>query len=447
MKKNKNIILLGAALACLCAGCENTFDVSRRADSLLSVAVNSMSEQQSFDVGEKYRAELWVQRGGLADAGGRVRFVVEPALLDSLNEADLTRYELLPADCYEMTKTEFVVNKTECSGYITYDPEKIRARCGYDEVKYVLPLKLVSDDLAVNPERNVALLSFKVSEPIVRILNAGTYEIDPEKNSSLEVVVGVPFTNKWDIRCNLAYDQASVDEYNASNHVHFELLPEEFYVAPENTALAPGVNSLSLAYRLNDNLLPGNYLLPVRIGSIEASLDGVPTDALVADVGSRAVFSVVKLGDKLDKTDWTIIDCNSQNGNSSWSLIDGDEETYWHCQMRNPPPFPVPPFHITIDMQKNIRIAQIDLLSRGQLNSANHIYWVELYGSRDNVEWELIGASDFKDDMTTPTRVRNRYYVKACEARYLKLVIPAGHGNDAAPPAAIRELDVYGKAM
>lgn len=442
--KKTTIIAYAVGLACVWAGCENTFDVSGKADNLLSVSVNSLNEQQSFNVGEKYKAELWVQRGGLGDAKGNVLFTVEPALLDSLNEADLTHYELLPPECYELTETGFAVDKPEVAGYITYDPEKILALSGYDQVKYVLPLKLSSADLPVNPDRSVALLSFKVSEPIVRIMNSGTYEIDPAETSSLDVTLGVPFTNKWNIECELLHDQSLVDEYNAANKVDFVLLPSGFYTVPETSALSPGTNSLAVSYKLNEGLLPGNYILPVRIGNIRATLDGTPSDALVADIRSSAVFNIVKLGNKIDKTGWEIVACNSEaKANLVANLIDGNDETFWHCKTKSETGWNEPPYTIVMDMKKTIRLAQIDLLNRGEANRANNIRWVEFYASRDNVNWEKIGASDFKDEFV---RTRFRYYVKPAEARYLKLVIPEGHGNNC-PPAAIRELDVYGLEM
>ena len=62
------------------------------------------------------------------------------------------------------------------------------------------------------------------------------------------------------------------------------------------------------------------------------------------------------------------------------------------------------------------------------------------YASNNNSNWEKIGASDFNDEFIRETF---RYYVKSTTARYLKLVIPEGHGN-ACPPAAIRELTVFG---
>ena len=77
----------------------------------------------------------------------------------------------------------------------------------------------------------------------------------------------------------------------------------------------------------------------------------------------------------------------------------------------------------------------IDGLKRYQ-----NIKWVEFYASNNNSNWEKIGASDFNDEFIRETF---RYYVKSTTARYLKLVIPEGHGN-ACPPAAIRELTVFG---
>ena len=61
------------------------FEIADKADSLVSVAINTLNIQKSFNVGESYQAELWVQRGGLSDMSGKVKFMIDPNLLDSLN--------------------------------------------------------------------------------------------------------------------------------------------------------------------------------------------------------------------------------------------------------------------------------------------------------------------------------------------------------------------------
>ena len=133
--KTIHTLLAAMTIAMLAISCENEFDVSDKADSLISVTVNTLNNQAAYNVGETAQAELWIQRGGLKDASGKVQFVVDPLLLDSLNQEDKTNYELLPENCYEMTNTEFTVDKTELCGYITYHPEKILALSADNETK------------------------------------------------------------------------------------------------------------------------------------------------------------------------------------------------------------------------------------------------------------------------------------------------------------------------
>lgn len=48
----------------LAISCENEFEVSDKADSLISVTVNTLNNQAAYNVGETAQAELWIQRGG-----------------------------------------------------------------------------------------------------------------------------------------------------------------------------------------------------------------------------------------------------------------------------------------------------------------------------------------------------------------------------------------------
>ena len=66
-----------------------------------------------YNVGEKYTADLWIQQGGLKSTASVVSFSVDKALLDSMNIADGTSYELLPADCYQLTKSSVDIPANE----------------------------------------------------------------------------------------------------------------------------------------------------------------------------------------------------------------------------------------------------------------------------------------------------------------------------------------------
>lgn len=219
----------------LIVSCDENFEIADKAESLASVAINTLNIQKSFNVGESYQAELWVQRGGLNDMSGKVQFIIDPDLLDSLNREDRTHYQMLPENCYELTNIDFLLNKNEMCGYITYHPEKIVDLSGYDQIQYVLPFRLVSNDLKINPERCTSLLAFQVSEPIVQITNSGVFNVDPLQTSQMDVHISVPFTNKWDIECDLTHDLSLVEQYNSSNKVYFTLLPSDSYTSPEKS--------------------------------------------------------------------------------------------------------------------------------------------------------------------------------------------------------------------
>ena len=156
----------------LTASCNENFEIADKADSLVSVAINTLNIQKSFNVGESYQAELWVQRGGLSDMSGKVKFMIDPNLLDSLNREDRTNYQMLPENCYELSNIEFLLNKNEMCGYITYHPEKIVELSDYDQIQYVLPLRLVSNELNINPERcDFIVRHFRYQNLIVQITN------------------------------------------------------------------------------------------------------------------------------------------------------------------------------------------------------------------------------------------------------------------------------------
>lgn len=173
-------ILISGCITLSIIGCDETFDTSNTSEGILSLSENGLTILQSYNVGEKYNADLWIQHGGLELNNSTVTFTVDKSLLDSLNTADGTSYQILPEDCYQMTNTTVNVSAGDrlTKGTIVYDPTKIHALCGYDNVQYILPLKASTTGEKLNPDRSTLLLGFKVSEPIVTIINDGIQEIN-----------------------------------------------------------------------------------------------------------------------------------------------------------------------------------------------------------------------------------------------------------------------------
>ena len=448
MKINKYIIL---ALSCIgILSCSNEFDVSDKAPGVLSVAGEHFKIVESYAIEELYKADLSIHRGGLAFENSVVTFSVDKSLLESLNQNGGNSYQMLPESCYELSKETIDIKNenTLSSGYISYSPDKIVALSGFNRVKYVLPLRATSVGLPMNPVRDILLLGFTVSEPIIKILNANIQEINLTEDSSLDLPIelGVDFTNKWDIKCSIEFNQSIVDEYNAKNKTYFKLLPQSMFTYPSDILLNKGAKNTIIPLKLVEKKIqPGNYILPVSIKSIDAMLDGAPTDVIKVDKEHSSIFCISKLGDKLDKSTWSIASVNSEeatgenNGKNGRAihLIDNNTKTFWHSKWSggsNPLPY-----EIVIDMKKNILISQVELLPRG-FGSNNPLKQVQFEVSSNNLDWKKIGSFEFSNINTALT-----YAVKTSEARYLKFICPDSGGNTTV--ASVRELDVRGVVL
>lgn len=432
--------LISICIALSIGSCDDSFDVSSKAEGVLALAQEGFNTLQSYDVGEEYSVDLWVQQGGLDLLPSTVSFSIDESLLDSLNAADRTSYQLLPAACYNFSDAILYTTVTDrlVKHSFTYNPAKIKELSGYDDVSYVLPIRATSMGMPFVSGRSTMLLGFKVSEPIVTIMNPGVQEIDPSKITELPVEVGVPFVNKWDITCQLASDQAVIDKYNTANKSYFSMLPAESYTASEAPVLQTGVSKVTAVYKLKDNLLPGNYMLPIQLSDISSSA------TIKVDKETSLSYCIIKEGDEISKSNWTIVSTTTEepsgegtNNGRAKHLIDGNIETYWHSKWQGGSD-PLP-YEIVIDMKHNVKVAQVELLPRGR-GSVNPIKVVRFEASEDGQNWMFIGQFEFTNQDAVL-----KYYVKSATARYIKLVIPDEGGNT--DVAAIRELNVKGTVL
>lgn len=60
-----NYIGMLAYVALSMSSCDDSFDVSSKADGVLAVSQEGFNTLLSYNVGEKYTADLWIQQGGL----------------------------------------------------------------------------------------------------------------------------------------------------------------------------------------------------------------------------------------------------------------------------------------------------------------------------------------------------------------------------------------------
>ncbi|MDO5665068.1 MAG: DUF1735 domain-containing protein [Bacteroidia bacterium] len=450
MKITKYFLLL-LSIALLIPACESKLNLEGKAPGVVYFAKSGYNKLISYEVGEAYTADIWIGKGGLTSGNTTVEFIVTQSILDSVNLVDGTNYQLLPSECYSIKSStvEIPSDSSVMKGAITYYPDKIAKLAGFDMEKYALPLKLSSKSgFSINPEKDEMLLTFVVSDPTVKILNPGFNEIDitDENIKSLDVNIGVEFTNKWDIKVALAHNQSIVDAYNTANNSYYVLMPATMYEGPAQVDIKQGVKSAIASFTLLKNkLMPGNYILPIQIASLQSSLNGTPTDVIKFDGASSTMFAFSKMGTKIPKKGWTIESFTTEepaegqwgNGGKAIHLIDDDVKTFWHARWSGGDD-PLP-YQITIDMHANYLVSQIEIITRGP-DSNNPIKVLSFETSKDGVNWTFVGKFPHQN-IATPLL----FAVKSTEARYIRMTLPDGENTSRI--AALRELSAYGQAI
>ena len=161
--------------------------------------------------------------------------------MDSLNNADGTSYQLLPPECYTIENATYSVSPggdRRVTGGMVYDPHKIYNLCGFDELKYVLPLRVSSTGTPMNSDRTATLYGFIVKEAIVRLASTGgDFVVEGGTTTSpMNLDTEISFENEWDLTTSFATKGADyVDNYNSANSTYYISLPSDFYTLPDVT--------------------------------------------------------------------------------------------------------------------------------------------------------------------------------------------------------------------
>lgn len=225
-------------LAFLCiTSCVEDVD-NERSKGMFSASQSGFSTIEVYDLGPLNKIDLSIAKAGLKDTGGTVTFSVEQSLLDSLNNADGTSYQLLPPECYTIENATYSVSpggdRRVTGGSLVYDPHKIYNLCGFDELKYVLPLRVSSTGTPMNSDRTATLYGFIVKEAIVRLASTGgDFVVEGGTTTSpMNLDTEISFENEWDLTTSFATKGADyVDNYNSANSTYYIPLPSDFYTS------------------------------------------------------------------------------------------------------------------------------------------------------------------------------------------------------------------------
>ncbi|HBX44612.1 MAG TPA: hypothetical protein DEG28_01800 [Porphyromonadaceae bacterium] len=418
-------IIIGFTLSIV--GCEDT-RLNDITPPKVYIPQSGEIEQTVYKTGEPFVFRLGVYKTGYDN-------VESTASVDVLSEDELQvyntennrNYKRIPDNCFQLAggNESYVVkfskgNRLEYVD-ITLDYDAIEQLADFDKdnsKQYVVPVSVVHSNLEINEDKEVAFIKPLIRDPFIYFQNTeSSVVIETTSNSDSyqqNLVLAVDFVNLWNISVDLEVNEMLVDVYNNENGTDLKLLPTSAYTISPNPAVIKNGNkttTVSVDFS-KDNIDYDDFLLPVFIKE---------TSRFVSDIEQNVHYvTVSRPAPRLDRRGWTIIDVSSEEpsgegvGNGTAScVLDGTVATYWHSQWAGGTG--QLPHHFTIDMQKTVTVASVDLQRRQDQRDA---YRGKIYISEDNDTFTQIGDFEMAE-VNEPQTFR----VTTSPGRYLKIEI------------------------
>lgn len=391
-----------------------------------------------YNVSEDVPYRLGVYKSGAFDNSATAELsILSDAELTLYNQENGTSYKAIPSTCYSIDDSNLSFDSEERNEYITihFKPELLISISDYKTANYVLPIQLIDASVSINEDKRYSFVKPNVLEPTIYLEKTGYSNtiIDDAGESviSLDLPLALDFDNIWDINCGLGVNQELLDNYNKSQGTSFKILPTKAYtIEPNSVTISSGKKDASVKIKVErDKLDYGDYILPVQLQSV--SKFSIDTER------DNCMFGVSYQAKKLSKLTWKVIDFSSEEASGEGSngfaslILDGSTSTFWHSQWADGTG--ELPHHLTIDMQKEVTVVQVDLTRRtnnSDTKSGN------FYISSDKSNWTKIGSFTMaKMNDAQP------FAVTKTKGRYLKIEITE---SNRAPFANMAEVDVRG---
>ena len=344
-------------------------------------------------------------------------------------------YKVVTPECYSLkpSHVDFASSDEYKKVQVLIDAQNVSACMTSDPTaKWVLPLVVTSETDSVNANRSSIFLQLdQVVTPSVGFENASSTVLEYTYGRVSTIEQEIPFKldtdNKWNIDCLFSIDNTYIDVYNNTNGTLFQAIPSDAIQMDNHATLQAGTTESVLPVVIQgDMLLPGDYMLPVRLSEVSQF-----------EISSNDLYplSIRIMGEQLDRTNWTAEASSEEpaeapNGYAD-KLIDGSTSTFWHSKWSGGQD-PLP-HEIIIDTQTEQTFTQFSLIRR---ENYNYVRSGEFYVSSDKNEWVKVGNFTMKDANGAQV-----FSVIPTTGRYFKILITqSNNGNN----AALAEVYAYG---
>ena len=305
----KTIIWLAAVL--LLTGCIRDERDNFMVPDSFGINADDLLQETSVHTGNYV---LGISKSGKGQASGKVSISLAETALPDYNEAHETDFKaVLPSlVSFDQEMLDFAVEDVTRTFTISWDPE-IMAQFISEDTRYVIPLRIQSQDLTVNEGRELVLLHLNrsgVSVPqtnVSRVVEAKDVEPgpggeQPELQETLILDVNLkPAVKYLGLSFPVCVDNSLIDSYNQAHQTSYVPAPDGLVTLLDNDAVieegAIGGNFrvlLDKSVLLKDGQLGEfpDYLIPVRLQreKLTASLHGENFDLKGLSYGNLVTY-------------------------------------------------------------------------------------------------------------------------------------------------------------
>lgn len=438
--KNKLYISLLAACVAGLSSCESDID-NYMVDDTMGLINGGLVEAEVYTgLDDPYK--VYAIKAGKGFQSATVSIAVDDQVLADYNATAATQLSALPSDCYSITVSTLQFGKDDYKKpfEISWNRERL-AEVLAENANVAIPLHMtVSEGINVDENRLSTLIKPSLETPKVELSKYGLVTgLMPTRRSAVEedvyMEVKANFIAQQDIDYKFTIDPTLVTEYNEAHGTEYKVLPEDAYRFDlEGWSIKKYMSNSRFKFTVvRTALIPedgpslfGTYVLPIRLSSLSSSN--------IDEEKSYIMYTVDVVASQIDKTKWTIVDCNSNIADDPnettakgdygpENLIDGTTAKAWRSIWTVETQLP---YEITIDFGQERSLYKVGFeipTGANRRYSNSKAGYVEV--SEDGTTWRKIA------DWTAPTKntASVEFEVEPAKAQYMKFVVTEVFGN------------------
>lgn len=423
----------------LLAGC----DISNRDNNLSESLVYFINEGENnivlYNTGEDFTYTMPIFKSGLLNEEANVELLVNSKLIEQYNKENNTTSELLPAEYYQIVKSKQTMDPSQqkANFQVVFKTSLLNENPNRD--RFILPLLLTSEgEVEINQNKNIvyiapvvkpATLGFNCENTLQTVIpTTATGKIE------VELPIGTPFDNKWNIDFTASFDQALLDQWNEENGVDYHMPVEGSYELVGDQKLVAGKNSQTLKLVIDkDKLGYGWFAVPIRLSN--------PSKFEIDEERSTCVVTILNRMEEIPHSLWAVESYSGYHGTEvPKNMIDDNPDTRWHIKWTTTGAGTTTlPQTIIFKLSAAYKISEFEILRR------NDQYNTDLKGgyfeiSMDNINWTRAATFDFGTGKSTG--YVSFYCLTAVIGKYIKMVVTESNRNT---QVSVQELKAHGE--